>query len=192
VWLRRNIINKAKASPNRIVFPEGEESPILRAAAVICDEAIAQPILIGRPEIVQKKVQELGLHFDPQIVDPASDYRASKYAQAFYELRQRRGLTLGHAQQRTREPNIFGMLMVQQGDADACVSGLTYEYPEVIRPALQIFHTRSGVHKAAGAYLVIAKDNVYIFTDATVNIDPASEDLAEIALLAADLAKKPT
>ena len=80
------------------------------------------------------------------------------------------------------------MMMVQQGDADACVSGLTYEYPEVIRPALQIFHTRPGVNKAAGAYIVIVKDKVYIFTDATVNIDPSAEDLAEIALLAADLA----
>ena len=92
VRLRRNIINKAKAAPKRIVFPEGEEATILRAAAVIVDEAIGQPILIGRPEIIQKKVQELGLHFTPQIVDPNSDYRAPRYAQAFYELRQRRGL----------------------------------------------------------------------------------------------------
>jgi len=190
VRLRRNIINKAKAAPKRIVFPEGEEATILRAAAMISDEAIGQPILIGRPEIIQQKVQDLGLHYTPQIVDPNSDYRAAKYAHAFYELRQRRGLMLSQAQQRIREPNTFGMLMVQQGDADACVSGLTYEYPEVIRPALQIFHTRSGVNKAAGAYLVIAKDNVYLFTDATVNIDPTSEDLAEIALLAADLAEK--
>ena len=190
VRLRRNIINKAKAAPKRIAFPEGEEATILRAAAVIADEAIGQPILIGRPEIIQQKVQDLGLHYTPQIVDPNSDYRAAKYAHAFYELRQRRGLMLSQAQQRIREPNTFGMLMVQQGDADACVSGLTYEYPEVIRPALQIFHTRSGVNKAAGAYLVIAKDNVYLFTDATVNIDPSAEDLAEIALLAADLAEK--
>ena len=188
--LRRYIINKAKAAPKRIVFPEGEEATILRAAAVIEDEALGQPILIGRPDIIQKKAQELGLRFTPQIVDPVRDYRAAKYAQAFYDLRQRHGLTLSQAQQRLREPNIFGMLMVQQGDADACVAGLTYEYPEVIRPALQIFHTRPGVHKAAGAYVVIAKDNVYIFTDATVNIDPTAEDLAEIAVLAADLASK--
>jgi malate dehydrogenase (oxaloacetate-decarboxylating)(NADP+) len=190
VRLRRYIINKAQAAPKRIVFPEGEETTILRAAAVIADEAIGQPILIGRPETIQQKVQELGLHFMPQVVDPASDDRAAKYAQAFYELRQRRGLTLGQARQRARDPNTFGMLMVQQGDADACVSGLTYEYPEVIRPALQIFHTRAGIHKAAGAYIVIAKNNVYIFSDATVNIDPTAEDLAEIALLAADLAEK--
>jgi malate dehydrogenase (oxaloacetate-decarboxylating)(NADP+) len=188
--LRRYIINKAKAAPKRIVFPEGEEATILRAAAIIADEALGQPILIGQSEVIQRKVQELGLHFTPEIVDPASDYRTAKYAQAFYHLRQRRGLTLSQAQQRLREPNVFGMLMVQQGDADACVAGLTYEYPEVIRPALQIFHTRPGIHKAAGAYIVIARDNVYIFTDATVNIDPTSEDLAEIALLAADLAEK--
>ena len=188
--VRRNIINKAKSAPKRIVFAEGEETTILRAAAVISDERIGQPILIGRPEIIQKKVQELGLHLDPQIVDPGTDYRTAKYAQAYYELRQRRGLTWAHAVQRTREPNLFSMLMVQHGDADACVSGLTYEYPEVIRPALQVFHTRPGVNKAAGAYIIIAKDNVYIFTDATVNIDPSAEDLAEIALLAADLAVK--
>ena len=190
VRLRRFIINKAKSAPKRVVFPEGEETTILRAAAIIGDEQIGLPILIGRPEIIQKKVQELGLHFTPQIVDPNTDYRTAKYAQAYYELRKRRGLTFSHATQRTREPNLFGMLMVQQGDADACVSGLTYEYPEVIRPALQVFHTRSGVDKAAGAYIVIAKDNVFIFTDATVNIDPSAEDLAEIALLAADLAAK--
>ncbi|CAG0928338.1 malate dehydrogenase (oxaloacetate-decarboxylating)(NADP+) [Thermoflexales bacterium] len=190
VRLRRYIINKAKAAPKRLVFPEGEEATILRAAAVIADEAIGQPILIGRPEIIQRKVQELGLHFAPQVVDPGTDYRTPKYARAFYELRQRRGLTLSQAQRRAGEANTFGLLMVQQGDADACVVGLTHEYPEVIRPALQIFHTRSGVHKAAGAYIVIAKDNVYIFSDATVNIDPTSEDLAEIAVLAADLAEK--
>jgi malate dehydrogenase (oxaloacetate-decarboxylating)(NADP+) len=190
VRLRRFIINKAKSAPKRVVFPEGEETTILRAAAIIGDEQIGQPILIGRPEIIQKKVQELGLHFTPQIVDPNTDYRTAKYAQAYYELRQRRGLTFSHATRRTHEPNLFGMLMVRQGDADACVSGLTYEYPEVIRPALQVFHTRSGVDKAAGAYIVIVRDNVYIFTDATVNIDPSAEDLAEIALLAADLAMK--
>ncbi len=188
--LRRYIVNKAKAAPKRIVFPEGESPTILRAAAQIADEAIGQPILIGRAEVIKRQVQELGLHFTPTIVDPAADYRLNKYMQAYYELRQRRGITLSHAGESMREPNLFGLMMVQQGDADACVSGLTYEYPEVIRPALQIFHTRPGVRKAAGAYVVIAKDNVYIFSDATVNIDPSSDDLAEIALLAADLAMK--
>jgi malate dehydrogenase (oxaloacetate-decarboxylating)(NADP+) len=90
----------------------------------------------------------------------------------------------------TRHPNVFGPLMVAQGYADAFVSGLTYEYPEVIRPALQIFHTRAGSARAAGIYLMIVEDRVYIFTDATVNIDPSAEDLAEVACLAADFAKE--
>jgi malate dehydrogenase (oxaloacetate-decarboxylating)(NADP+) len=188
--LRRAIINKAKASPKRIVFPEGEEPVILRAAAHLAEEGIGQPILLGRPAAILQKVQDLGLHYTPEIVDPATDFRAATYVQAYYELRQRRGLTLSRAQLRIHEPNRFGMMMVKQGDADACVSGLTQEYPEVIRPALQIFHTRPGVKKAAGAYIVIVKDKVYIFTDATVNIEPSAEDLAEIAVLAADLAAK--
>jgi malate dehydrogenase (oxaloacetate-decarboxylating)(NADP+) len=188
--LRRFIMNKAKAAPKRIVFPEGEESVILRSAAQIVDEAIGQPILLGRPNVINKQVQDLGLHFTPEIVDPSTDFRLAAYVQAYYELRQRRGVTLSHARESIHEPNLFGLMMVKQGDADACVSGLTYEYPEVIRPALQIFHTQAGVNKAAGAYIVIVKDKVYIFTDATVNIDPSAEDLAEIALLSADLATK--
>ena len=190
VRLRRYITNKAKAAPKRLVFPEGEETTILRAASHIAEDHIGQPILIGRTEVIQAKVQELGLHCCPEIVDPATDYRAAKYAQAYYELRQRRGLMLNQAKQRVHDRNIFGMMMVQQGDADVCISGITQEYPDVIRPALQIFHTRPGLHRAAGAYLVIADDNVYIFADATVNIDPSAEDLADIALLSADLAVK--
>jgi malate dehydrogenase (oxaloacetate-decarboxylating)(NADP+) len=188
--LRRAIINKAKAAPKRIVFPEGEEPVILRAAAQIVDEEFGQPILIGRPDVIHQHVQDLGLHITPEIVEPATDFRLGTYAQAYYELRQRRGVTLGQAREHIHEPNVFGLMMVKQGDADACVSGLTYEYPEVIRPALQIFHTSAGVRKAAGAYIMIIKDKVYIFTDATVNIEPDAEDLAEIACLSADLAAK--
>jgi malate dehydrogenase (oxaloacetate-decarboxylating)(NADP+) len=188
--LRRFIINKANASQKRIVFPEGEEPVILRAAAQIEEEGIGYPILLGNRAVIEQKVQDLGLHFTPNVVDPNDDPRLSAYEQAYYELRQRRGLTVNRARIRIHEPNRFGLMMVKQGDADACVSGLTYEYPEVIRPALQIFHTRPGVKKAAGAYIVIVKDKVYIFTDATVNIDPSAEDLAEIASLAADLALK--
>ncbi len=149
--LRRYIMNKAKASPKRIVFPEGEEPAILRAAAHIEEEGIGHPILLGRPAVIMQTVEDLGLrHYTPEVVDPNTDFRLPAYTQAYYELRQRRGLTLSRAQTRIHDPNRFGMIMVKQGDADACVSGLTQEYPEVIRPALQIFHTRPGVKKAAG------------------------------------------
>jgi malate dehydrogenase (oxaloacetate-decarboxylating)(NADP+) len=100
------------------------------------------------------------------------------------------GLTVGDALKKVRDVNVLGSMMVKMGDADAFVSGLTYDYPEVIRPALQVHHTAKGVARAAGVYIMIFEEKVYLFTDATVNIDPTAEDLAEIAILAADYAKK--
>ncbi len=188
--LRRTMINQAKAAPKRIVFAEGEHTTILRAAAAVVDEGIGHPILLGRPEAIHRQAQALGLHFTPDAVDANADPRLEAYAESYYQLRQRRGVTLGHARERIHEPNVFGLMMVHERDADAFISGLTYEYPEVIRPALQIFHTRPGVGKAAGTYILLVRDQVYILSDATVNIEPSAEDLAEIAMLAADFAAR--
>ncbi|MBI3361096.1 MAG: NADP-dependent malic enzyme, partial [Chloroflexi bacterium] len=186
--VRRFIINRAKAAPKRLVFAEGEESKIIRAAAIVEEEGIAQPVLLGRPESVRRKAGDLGLHFSPEVIDPRASDKLESYAEAYFALRGRKGVTLALARERIHEPNLFGLMMVKCGDADAFVSGLTYEYPEVIRPALQIFHTRPGAQLASGVYLVLARERVYVFTDATVNIAPKSEDLAEIAILAADFA----
>lgn len=190
--VRHFFMNRAKSlkTKKRVVFAEGEEDKILRAAAQIKEEGIGVPILIGRPEVIREKIQRLGLAFDPQIVDPRSFERMDEYARAYYELRQRKGVTLSLAYKRLSDPNVLGPMMVKMGDADAFVSGLTYEYPEVIRPALQIHHTREGVQRAAGVYIMIVEERVYLFTDATVNIEPTAEDLAEIAILAADFAKQ--
>jgi malate dehydrogenase (oxaloacetate-decarboxylating)(NADP+) len=179
--VRRFIINKAKAAPKRIVFGEGEESKIIRAAALVEEEGIGKSILLGRPEVIQRKIADLGLHFTPEAIDPNKCDDCEPYAQAYHQLRQRKCVTLQMARQRIHEPNIFGLMMVRTGDADTFLSGLTYEYPDVIRPALEIFHTRPGFARVAGVYLVIVKGRVYVFTDATVNIDPSAEDLAEIA-----------
>lgn len=186
--IRRAIINQAKAAPRatRIVFAEGQEPKIIRAAAQVIEEKIGDPILLGNQAYITAEITKLGLHITPTVVDPNLDPRQATYADAYFKLRQRKGVTLTQARERIHEPNLFGMMMVQHGEADAFVSGLTYEYPEVIRPALQIFHTRPGVSKVAGAYLVIVQDKVYVFSDATVNIEPSAEDLAEIAVLAAD------
>jgi len=188
--VRHFIMNKAKAaSPKkRVVFAEGEEDKVMRAAAQVEEEGIGIPILVGRPEVIQERVNALSLRCCPQVVNPSKFDRLDEYAQAFYELRQRKGSTVGDAQEQVKEPNVFGPMMVKMGDADAFVSGLTYQYPEVLRPALQIHHTRPGADKAAAAYIMVVNDRVYIFADATVNIDPSAEDLAEIACLAADLA----
>jgi malate dehydrogenase (oxaloacetate-decarboxylating)(NADP+) len=188
--VRRTIINKARTQPKRIVFAEGESSKIIRAAAQVVDEGIGQPILLGRRDVICREVTGLGLRFSPDTLDPATDPRRERYAEAFFELRQRKGVTRQQALEHIHAPNLFGLMMVQQGEADAFVSGLTYEYPEVIRPALQIFHTGPGIRRAAGAYVMIICGQVYIFSDATVNIDPSAEDLASIASLAADFAER--
>jgi malate dehydrogenase (oxaloacetate-decarboxylating)(NADP+) len=190
--VRYYFMHQAQKCPQRmrVVFAEGEESKIIRAAAQIADEGIASPILIGRPEVVTQKIKVLGLDCCPQIVDPYHFERADEYARGYYELRQRKGVVIQDAAKRIREPNILGPMMVAMGDADAFVSGLTYDYPEVIRPALQIHHTRADARRAAGVYIMIVDNRTYLFTDATVNIDPSAEDLAEIACLAADYARQ--
>jgi len=188
--VRQFIVNKARQSPKRIVFGEGEERKILRAAARVAEEGIGRPILLGRPAIVAARLAELGLAVDLTVIDPATFERREAYAEAYFRLRARRGMTPALALSRVRQRNVFGPMMVAMGEADAFVSGLTFEYPEVIRPALEIFHTRAGARRAAGAYLMIVDDRVYIFTDATVNIEPTAEDLAEIAGLAADFARQ--
>lgn len=190
--VRHFIMHKAqRASPKkRIVFAEGDEAKIIRAAAQIAEEGIGVPILVGHPEVISEKILSLGLDCCPLIVNPANFERLEEYIQTYCELRQRKGITRKVAAKHVLDPNVFGPLMVKLGDADAFVSGVTYDYPDVIRPSLQIHHTRPDAHIVAGCYIMIVKNSVYLFTDATVNIEPTSEDLADIACLAADFARQ--
>ncbi len=184
--------NKARSSggTKRVAFAEGDEPKVIRAAYQIQEEGIAAPILIGHPRVINEQINVLGLSFKPQIVDPSNFKNISQYITAYYELRNRKGMTMYDTVKKVQEPNVFGPLMVKMGDADAFISGLTYDYPDVIRPALQIHHTAKDAARAAGVYIMIIEDRVYLFTDATVNIDPTAEDLAQIATLAADFAQK--
>jgi malate dehydrogenase (oxaloacetate-decarboxylating)(NADP+) len=190
--VRYFIANKARASggTKRIAFAEGEEQKVIRAAYQVQDEKIGVPILIGRKRTIEEQLKILGMDYSPEVIDPNDFADIGKYAEEFYRLRNRKGLTMQDAAKKVREPNVFGSLMVKMNAADAFVSGLTYDYPEVIRPALEIHHTKSGVTRAAGVYVMIVEDRVYLFTDATVNIDPSAEDLAEIAALAADFGRQ--
>ena len=190
--IRYFIMNKAKASKGkkRIAFGEGEETKIIRAAARIMEEGIATPLLIGNPAVIAANTALLGLTFKPEVIDPANLVNPEQYANAYYQIRQRKGMTPAHALRMIQDPSILGPMMVKLGTADAFISGLTHEYPEVIRPALQIHHTAPGSTRAAGVYIMIIEDRTYFFTDATVNIDPSAEDLAEIACLAAEFARK--
>ncbi|MFM8322741.1 MAG: phosphate acyltransferase, partial [Chloroflexota bacterium] len=190
--VRHYIMNKARSSKalKRIVFSEGEDPKILRAAVQIVDEKLGVPVLIGRPEVIDVEFKHLGLECCAEVVDPNNLPRYEAYVQAFYDLRKRKGVSLKEARKQVRDPNVLGPLMVKMGDADAFVAGVSHDYPEVIRPALQIHHTRPGINHVAGVYIMIVDNQVYLFTDATVNIDPSAEDLAEIAVLAAGFARQ--
>jgi malate dehydrogenase (oxaloacetate-decarboxylating)(NADP+) len=188
--VRNRIINKAKmGAKKRVVYAEGEESKIIRAAAQVQEEGIGQPILLGRRDVIMNIIDQLGLRFTPDVIDPYEPGQREQYMDQFWQLRQRKGVSRARARTLLRDRNYFGPMMVFSGHADTFISGLTYEYPDVIRPALQIFRSRSGVSRASGVYLVIARGQVYLFTDATVNIEPDAEALAEIAILAADFAR---
>ena len=189
--VRYFITHKAQSArpKKRIAFGEGEETKVIRAAAQVQDEGIGIPILIGRPEVIKKRIQEMSLDLDCQIVDPNNFPCFDEYVKAFHELRARKGMILPKAIKSIHEPTVFGPMMVKMGDADAYVAGLTYEYPEVIKPALQIHRTRPGARLVTGVYIMIVDDRVFLFTDATVNIEPTAEDLAEIAIRASSFAQ---
>ena len=186
----RFYVNKARTKPKRIVFPEGDEDKILRAAQVLLDDGIAKPILLGSPEVIQQHIKDLGLDLDGvEIIRPRQSAQFEKYVSALYDLRKRKGMTPAQARSLLKyNYNYFGMMMVESCDADGLVSGLTQSYPETIRPALQIIGTREGVRKVCGAYMMVFKNQTYFIADATVNIEPDAEDLADIALLTAEKA----
>ncbi len=187
----RGIRDKASSNPKRIVFPEGEHPKILRAAKILAENGICRPILLARQEEVAPKLKEHGIAAGKiEFVDVRKFPRLEEYAVRLDALRRRRGMTLEEARQQVLHRNVFGPLMVEIGDADGMISGLTQSYSATIRPALQIVGVAPGVRKVSGLYILILKDRVFLFADTTVNIDPSTEDLAEIALLTADTARR--
>ncbi len=185
--IMRGIIHKAQRKPARIVFPEGTEEKVLRASQIILDEGIAKPILLGHKETILAAIKELDLDLGGvEIVDPARSPAFGAYVAAYHELRQRKGITMRDARDQMNRSLPHAMMMVRAGDADGVVTGLTQNYPETIRPALQIVGAKPGVDTIAGLYMLIVKSDVLFITDATVNFDPTAEQLAGIAILAAE------
>ncbi|QEM70150.1 NADP-dependent malic enzyme [Geobacter sp. FeAm09] len=189
----RLIINKAKSDPKRIVFPEGDNEKILRAAQILIEEGIAKPILIGNRDKINAKMEELGLDLNGSapIIDPANFDQAEAYAQELFSLRQRKGLTLSEARRiLTRKSRThFGCMMVRQGDADTLLSGIDTHYPETIRPALEVIGKQPGLSSVHGLYMMIFKKRIFLLADTTVCIEPTAEELAETAILAAEKAQ---
>ncbi|MBM4160221.1 MAG: NADP-dependent malic enzyme [Ignavibacteria bacterium] len=183
----RSFVHKAQAEPKRIVFPEGEEEKILRAAQLLIDEKIAKPILLGSRTLIEQRITDLGLDLTgAEVISPGKSTQFDEYVSAYYTMRQRRGLTRFDAERQLKTHNVYGMMMVEMDDADGLVSGLTAHYPATVKPALQIIGKREGVRKIAGLYMLVFKNQTIFVADATVNIEPTAEDLAEIALLAAE------
>jgi malate dehydrogenase (oxaloacetate-decarboxylating)(NADP+) len=186
----RSLIHKSRvAGARRIVLPESGEEKILRACQLLVDDNAVLPVLVGRSEEVRERAAGLGIDLDGvEIFDPAP--RMSAYAEELYRLRGRRGVTPQNARLLLQDPAYLGVMMVHMGDADGLVHGLNRSYPDTIRPALQIIRLREGVSKVAGMYCLIVRDRVLFFADATVNIEPTAEELAEIAVSSAHVARR--
>ena len=185
--IMRVFIHKAQKAPKRIVFPEGNEEKILRASQIILDEEIATPILLGNRAMIEERTKMLDLDLSgAEIIEPVGSAKADTYISRYYDLRKRKGITRTDARVNLQSPYNFGMMMVNEGDADGLVAGLTQNYPGTIRPALQIIRARPGISTVAGMYMLIFKKDVRFIADATVNFDPTAEQLADIAILAAE------
>ncbi len=184
--LMRAVINKARSAPKKVVFAEADNYKILKAAQIVRDEGIAHPILLGNKEKIEKIIADNALDLgDVPIIDPAlEDARVEAFAKILFEKRQRRGATIYEATKfMQRDRNYFGAAMVETGEADALISGLTKNYANTIRPALQVIGKEEGVSKVAGMYLMLTKKGPVFCADATVNMDPNTQDIVDITLL---------
>jgi malate dehydrogenase (oxaloacetate-decarboxylating)(NADP+) len=187
--LMRVLGNKARRDPKRLLFAEADNQKILKAASILYDEGIAYPILLGDPIKINQIAEENNIDLaDIPIIDPRSDEQESKrefYGQIFFKKRQRRGVNSYESVKMMKDRNHFGCMMVETGDADAMLSGLTKNYAEAIRPALQIIGTEEGVKKIAGMYLLLTKKGPLFLADTTVNFHPTAEELADITQIVA-------
>ncbi|MFA9503913.1 NADP-dependent malic enzyme [Natrinema sp. H-ect1] len=188
--MMRVVLNKAKSDPKRIALAEGTDETIVRAAAQMADRGVAEPVLIGDAAEIERTVADLALEFDPDVVDPGSgDY--GEYVDHLYERRRRNGVTRREAETMIRDDtNYFGSVMVDRGDADAMLTGLTNHYPSALRPPLQVIGTADDADYAAGVYMLTFKNRVVFVADATVNQAPDADVLAEVTRHTADLARR--
>ncbi len=187
--MMRVVLNQAKRNPKRVVFAEGDDEKTVRAAYQLVDEGIAKPVLVGDRQRIWATADRLGLDFDPEVVDPAQDHIDS-YVDRLHELRRRKGITRAEAEDLMRDGNYLGSVMVEMGDADAVLTGLTHHYGAALKPPLQVIGTRDGVDYAAGVYMLTFKNRAIFCADTTVNQDPGADVLAEVTRHTADVARQ--
>jgi malate dehydrogenase (oxaloacetate-decarboxylating)(NADP+) len=184
--LTSRIIDLAKKKPKRILFAEADHLKVLKAAQIIQDEKIGQPILLGSRNEIDRLVKEHSLELgDCKIIDPREEKELTeKYAQAYHQIRARKGVTYQDALRQMRDRNAFGAMMLEFGEADALVSGLTKDYSKTILPSLQIIGLAPDVKRVAGMYIIMNKKGTFFFADCTVNVDPSADELVDIIGLA--------
>ena len=182
--LIRNITEKAQSSPKRVVFAEADNLNILKAAQTSSEEGVAYPILLGKRDIIEKLIEEYNIELEnPIIIDPKCDEEKERrclFGKEFFQKRMRKGMTEFEAIQIMRERNHFGAMMVEMDDADAMVSGITRNYRDIVRPALQVVGLQKDITKIAGMYILNTKRGPLFLADTTINLNPSAEDLAEI------------
>ncbi|WP_129718214.1 NADP-dependent malic enzyme [Pedobacter sp. SYP-B3415] len=190
--IMRTLTLKARSAPKKVVFAEADEYRILKAAQIVKDENIAVPVLLGNREKIEQIIADSALDLEGvEIVDQMLDTdRVKRYAEALYKKRQRKGVSLNDAIKFMRDRNYFGASMVEFGDADAMISGLTKNYASTIKPALQIIGTEEGVNRVAGMYMMMTKKGPVFFGDTTVNVNPTAEELVDITLMLNESVKK--
>ena len=189
--IMHGLYDRAKSNPKRIVFPEGEQEKIIRAAKILIEEGLAEPILLVKEEIAAPLLEKHNIDRSKiSIIDVMKSPKLEQYSERFHQLRRRRGITLTDARRILNSRNYFAMMMVDEGDADGVIAGLHAYYPATVRPALQIIKTKPGVKNVSGAYLLMFKNQMLVFADTTVNIEPTAEELAETAVLTAETARR--
>ena len=185
------ISEKARRNPKKIVFPEGDSQRILHAARIVKDEGIATPIVLGSHDDINAVAAEHEIDLSGiEIIDPITSEKRISYAQKYFKRRCRAGITEDRATWLMRDRTYFGLMMLETGDCDAVLSGVLSDYPATVRPALEIIDLAPGATRVSGLFAMLQKDKVYMFADTTVNINPTAEELAEIALLSADVARR--
>ncbi|MEX2528058.1 MAG: NADP-dependent malic enzyme [Gemmatimonadota bacterium] len=184
----RRMVDRARRNPQRVVLADGQNDRVIRAAAQMVEEGVAHPILLGKSHKIQVRAEAMGVDLSGiEVVHPAlQEEDRYRFAQDLHERRRRKGLTLAEAKANLYKPIYFAGMMVRSGEADALVAGIESNYPEVLRPSLEAVGTGAGVDRVAGLYMVaLPNRDPLFFADTTVNIDPDSETLAQVALLAA-------
>ena len=185
--LMSRVINRAKKDPKKIVFTEANNYKVLKAAQIVKDDNIAIPILLGKLSTIEAIIKENNLELgDTQIIDPYEDDSIlEKYGERLYSKRKRKGLIKSEAAKQMRERNMFGSMMLDLGEVDGLIAGITKDYPNTIRPALQVIGVQEGISKLAGMYILSNKKGTFFFADTTVNVDPTVEELVDIIGLTA-------